>query len=118
MDVTSLALLAQTNPTDALAGGAGWIGAGLLGLVLSWLLLRHLPAKDAQIERLLDRHEKQVQGQQQSYKESLAAVVAHCEKEVGAMATRFAAELAKLNDAIEKLGETFERLLPERESRR
>lgn len=37
------ALLAQT---DAISGGAGWVGAGLLGAVLSWLLLIHLPARD------------------------------------------------------------------------
>lgn len=38
---------------EALGGGAGWIGAGLLGLVLLWLFKFHLPSKDAQIEKLL-----------------------------------------------------------------
>jgi PAS domain S-box-containing protein len=40
-------MLAQQ--TDPLSGGAGWIGAGLLGAVLAWLLWVHLPAKDNRI---------------------------------------------------------------------
>lgn len=47
----SAPLVAETDPVS---GGAGWVGAGLLGLVLSWLLLKHLPDKDKQIERLID----------------------------------------------------------------
>jgi hypothetical protein len=36
------AFLAQSS--DPLSGGAGWVGAGLLGAVLAWLLFVHLPA--------------------------------------------------------------------------
>lgn len=43
-----LILLAQV-PIDSLSGGSGWIGAGLLGAVLSWLLFVHLPSKDKQL---------------------------------------------------------------------
>ena len=42
--------------SDPLSGGAGWLGAGLLGLVLAWLLLKHLPEKDRQIKDLIDVH--------------------------------------------------------------
>src|SRR5262245_45428442 len=38
------------SQADTLSGGAGWVGAGLLGLVLGWLLLKHLPDKDRQVE--------------------------------------------------------------------
>lgn len=31
---------------SAISGGAGWVGAGLLGLVLGWLLLVRIPAMD------------------------------------------------------------------------
>lgn len=48
-------LLAQTT-TDPISGGAGWVGAGLLGLLLGWLLLKHLPEKDKQIKTLIDDH--------------------------------------------------------------
>jgi hypothetical protein len=37
--------IALVNDLDAL-GGSGWVGAGLLGLVLGWLLLQYLPKKD------------------------------------------------------------------------
>lgn len=39
--------------TSSLSGGSGWVGAGLLGLVLSWLTMIHLPAKDKQMATLL-----------------------------------------------------------------
>lgn len=48
-----LNLLAEDSVSNALAGSGGWAGAGLLGLVLGWLLLRHLPAKDVQLEKLV-----------------------------------------------------------------
>src|SRR5689334_11459393 len=46
-------LLLLWAQTDALAGGAGWAGVGLLGGVLSWLLFVHLPGKDKQVEKLV-----------------------------------------------------------------
>lgn len=30
-------------PPSDLAGGSGWTGVGLLGAVLSWILLKHIP---------------------------------------------------------------------------
>lgn len=50
----SLLLQAQTGQADPISGGAGWVGAGLLGLVLGWMFFWHLPAKDRQVERLLE----------------------------------------------------------------
>lgn len=50
------ALLVAQLPTDPLSGGAGWAGAGLLSLVLGWLLLKHLPDKDKHIQGIIDRH--------------------------------------------------------------
>lgn len=51
-------VLAQGTPGDG--SWAGWTGAGLLGLVLGWLLLTHLPAKDKQIETLIKDKDKQI----------------------------------------------------------
>lgn len=45
---------------DPISGGAGWVGAGLLGLVLGWLLILHLPAKDKQLKELQDARDNQV----------------------------------------------------------
>lgn len=60
MLITLLLLLAQTDAGGGLAGNSGWAGAGLLGLVLGWLLLLHLPRKDAQIQNLQDTKDKQI----------------------------------------------------------
>jgi Tfp pilus assembly protein PilN len=38
---------------DPLSGGAGWVGAGLLGCCLAWLFFVHIPAKDRQLRDLL-----------------------------------------------------------------
>jgi hypothetical protein len=46
-----LLLIAQSSAAAAteLGGGAGWVGAGLLGVVLWWLAFYHLPARDKQL---------------------------------------------------------------------
>src|SRR5258708_1629785 len=46
---------------DPISGGAGWGGAGLLGLVLAWLLLVRLPANDKQQEKAAERHDALVE---------------------------------------------------------
>lgn len=53
-------LIAQAAPADPISGGAGWLGAGLLGLVLGWLLLIHLPAKDKQLATLIEAKDSHV----------------------------------------------------------
>ena len=78
-------LLAQLPSPDPISGGAGWLGAGLLGLVLGWLLLVHLPSKDKQTKELVDgmlnRHEVMEREQRQTFRESLDQVVNHCKEE-------------------------------------
>jgi hypothetical protein len=56
--VTDFLLLAQA--VDPISGGAGWVGAGLLGLVLAWLLFIHLPAKDKQLAVLIENKDRQI----------------------------------------------------------
>jgi hypothetical protein len=51
-------LIAQGGLTGADGGWSGWVGAGLLGLVLGWLLYKHLPDKDQQITGLISTHHK------------------------------------------------------------
>lgn len=52
--------IAQGASVDPISGGAGWVGAGLLGLVLAWLLFIHLPAKDKQLAGLIESKDKQL----------------------------------------------------------
>jgi hypothetical protein len=98
-----LILIGQVT-TDPLSGGAGWVGTGLLGSVLGWLLFIHLPKKDQQVLELINSRDKLVEKltaefrqsiaelldkanvndkeQRVNFKESLERVTAHCEKEV------------------------------------
>jgi hypothetical protein len=43
--------------TDPISGGAGWVGAGLLGAVMAWLLLKYLPDQHARQERMVTAHQ-------------------------------------------------------------
>lgn len=56
-------IFSNDHPTspDPISGGAGWVGAGLLGVVLAWLLFVHLPAKDKQLKELLEGKDKQIE---------------------------------------------------------
>jgi hypothetical protein len=114
----TLILLAEvTTPLDALGGAPAWVGTGLLGSVLGWLLFLHLPNKDKQIAGLIESRDAAMKGlaadyraslmeltnrfietdkeRRDDYKQSLQVVVNHCEKET-----------AMTNDAIRKdLGE-------------
>lgn len=66
------ALAAVPPPGDPISGGAGWVGAGLLGLVLGWLLLVHLPSKDKQLKELIDAQDKQVGVLVEKFEKALA----------------------------------------------
>ncbi len=74
--------------------GSGWAGAGLLGLVLSWLLFIHLPRKDAQILELVKNKDAAVSEVVKSFREEAALERASCERNISNLAS-----------AIEKLRE-------------
>ena len=59
---------------DPITGGAGWAGAGLLSLVLGWLLLRHLPEKDRQAKELMDAHIIHMNLHRKEFTDSLTAL--------------------------------------------
>lgn len=61
-----LVLLAQAGP-DPISGGAGWVGAGLLGAVMAWLLLVHLPNKDKQLKEFIDSRDKDKQAAREAF---------------------------------------------------
>jgi hypothetical protein len=110
-------LAEATSPVDVLGGAPAWVGTGLLGGVLGWLLWVHIPSKDKQIAGLIESRDAAVKAlaadyraslleltnrfietdkeRRADYKESLQVVVSHCEKET-----------VMTNDAIRKdLGE-------------
>jgi PAS domain S-box-containing protein len=73
---------------DAISGGGGWLGAGLLGMVLGWLLMRHLPEKDRQLKELLDAHARALEArdallraQADAHRVAVDRVVLSCQEE-------------------------------------
>lgn len=46
--------------TDPISGGAGWVGAGLLGAVLAWLMFKYIPEQNQQTRDLINAHNTNV----------------------------------------------------------
>lgn len=86
-----LVLMAQ----EGLAGNAGWAGAGLLGLVLAWLLLLHLPQKDKLIRELVKDFRDESAAQRSSYAFEAKAERETCEKNFDRIAAAVEKAVAK-----------------------
>ena len=85
LETLPMLLLAQTDP---ISGGGGWLGAGLLGLVLSWLCLVHLPTKDRREDEKdkrnqerMDKKDAQLTEMMREFRAALDAVIVHCNAE-------------------------------------
>lgn len=121
-------LLAQVAP-DPISGGAGWVGAGLLGLVLSWLLLMHLPKKDAQISELINLHlltekeqrqdyqlaldaqrssyQNMLESQRVEFRDTLQKMLTHNEAQINVLGEAFKEDLKNIVQATNKVAETM-----------
>jgi len=98
-----MSLLLAQAAIEPLAGGSGWVGAGLLGLVLSWLLMVHLPAKDKQIRDLMEANDTKHREARAEYRDTLAQILAYGERHITTVATQLANELERLREAIEAI---------------
>jgi hypothetical protein len=123
--LTLSVLMAQVSvptPLDGISGGAGWVGASLLGGVLSWLLFIHLPNKDKQIAGLIETRDALVKqlaadfraGVMESearsaamdkerradFNNQLAMVVRHCETELTLTNQAIRRDLDELNGTL------------------
>lgn len=108
-------ILADATLPDNLSGGAGWIGAGLLGAVLSWLLLKHLPAKDAQLEKLIGGHTAAIDSISKTHAETIRIMQSECREERHSQADKFQVMLYKTQEtlvqALSKFQEEEDRML-------
>lgn len=120
------ALLAQAA-ADPISGGAGWFGAGLLGSVLAWLLLVHLPARDKQLKDILDRHDARLREKDseigtlaqlhrdaldtaiKAYREELRIERETCERRDAALMRQLAENNKALVASLDKVGLSVER---------
>lgn len=108
-------ILANAAPgADPLSGGSGWVGAGLLGLVLAWLLLKYLPDKDRQLITFVDGfNEREAELRREftatvkelgaSINSAIDKVVAHCREELTMLAQREIVSIERIEEAVAKI---------------
>lgn len=91
-------LTAQAAPAvDPISGGAGWVGAGLLGLVLAWLFFWYLPAKDKQLAEkdrqlaeMLEGKDRQISGLVETRDKIVQSLAVEYRASMADLATRYA----------------------------
>lgn len=108
-------ILAQSDP---LSGGGGWLGAGLLGLVLAWLLLKHLPDKDKFLTDTIDKKERVIEAQKAEFtaalhkqtsdhKAALSEIVEHCREENEHVRSTSDRQMSELTNTIRQLADAI-----------
>ena len=111
MYILVLTLLLAQLSTEALSGSSGWIGTGLLGAVLSWLLFVHLPSKDKQLTLLMDGKDRiaevilkqqlvNFERMEAGYHNDLKIVAEHCKHELENVTRQFNQELAAFREVM------------------
>lgn len=86
-------MLVFAQSVDPISGGAGWVGAGLLGAVLAWLCFIHLPAKDKQLKDHLTAKDETLKMQEDQswerlekmstvFEATMQRITDHCKEEL------------------------------------
>ena len=96
----------------------GWAGAGLLGLVLSWLLLKHVPqlidAHRGSMQTMADAHVMALKQTRDDHKEALKLITDHCREELAGtvvpVLTGVQAAIVRLESGLDKLTDTIRRV--------
>ena len=121
---TSLLALCIVAQVDTISGGAGWVGTGLLGAVLSWLLFVHLPAKDKQLRDVIHEHtetEKEQRSthsalereQRADFSNTLKAMMDHSRVQFTDLANALREDLDMQRQGLETLQHAMEALTKE-----
>jgi len=104
---------------DVFNGGlAGWSSFGIAGLVLGWLLLKHLPDKDRQIRELIDLHLKTEidqrnmhasleREQRADFRVTLEGVMIHWNKQIDGITSALRTDLLAIQKAVEAVGKSM-----------
>lgn len=75
-------MLVLAQAVDPISGGAGWVGAGLLGLVLGWFLLVRIPATDKMVREILKERDDEARELRESFSRSLDRVCSEFAREM------------------------------------
>lgn len=94
---------ANQIPDFGLSGNSGWAGAGLLGLVLGWLLLKHLPDKDKHIADLVEKHTQNVKDTTDKHETVIKAVMDKHEGVMTVLADQHATSLKEESERHDAL---------------
>jgi hypothetical protein len=103
------AVIYGQSGADILGGNAGWAGAGLLGLVLAWLLLKHLPdrdkqnaEKDKQITDLITRNDERQDAMRKEHVETISTLATTFKAEQAAERQLHKEQLTAEREACER----------------
>lgn len=105
---------APVPTTTGLEGVGGWTGLGITGAILLWLLFRHLPAKDTQLETIINNHVSQIdkihvacaderKTQSAQFREALNQILERSAKDGQANAAYLKEEIVELRQAVHEL---------------
>lgn len=115
--ISGLYYLAQTGGAESLSGGAGWVGAGLLGAVLTWLLFIHLPAKDRLMKELINDKDGQLQAVLEHKWVAIQGISSDRKDEVKGLAVEFRMVIVEMAAHCDKEVERMVRLVETRDKR-
>lgn len=119
--VATSTILAQILNPGTNSNLESWAGMGLLGLVLGWVLMIHIPAKDKRDNELInklvvsmeekdkklqekeEKHLEMVMDLTKEYKENLKTVTSHCQEEMKTVITSHAEALRELKQVRGKV---------------
>ena len=88
--VESVLLLANG---PELSGAEGWVGTGLLGSVLGWLLLKYIPDKDKQFKTALDEKDARFLAYIEARDKQIEQLVEKKDRQVAEVVSAFKADL-------------------------
>ncbi len=98
---SSLWLVSMLAQTETMPGvpGSGWVGAGLLGAVLAWLMFKHLPDKDRQLKELVTLFQSQIIAKDNQ----LTLQLGEKDKQLEVKDTSLRAQLEKKDEQIDRV---------------
>ena len=111
-----IALCIMADGLDVFSGGGGWAGFGLTGLLLSWILLISIPAKDKQMRVMIERQDAEREKDRVArhelagkFQDVMTAVMAQHIRDAENDRASFMTRHIRFEDALSKVQEAISR---------